>query len=384
MHLTIAGSPLQRLAALALLLALAGCRPAPPPDDTSLNALLQSKLSADAAIAAEPIQTFVERGTATLQGTVSSEAAKALAASDAAQVPGIKFVSNQLTVNIAGAAPQASNQVTPPAAVSPLPPLPARPAKPSARIEALPQQARAPLPPAQPAPIERRQLVPDSNQQPGQQAANAPPNVPSLEHRPTPPPPPPAAPAFRNVTLPVGTTLSVRLTQTLDSATTQPGDPFAGTLASDVLVDGLVAFRAGTTVSGKVDVVHEAAHFKGSALLTISLVSVNHRGDPVRVSTDPFTKEGTGRGKNTAEKVGGGAAVGAILGGILGGGRGAAIGAATGGGVGAGAQGITRGQQVQIPSETLVSFRLSSPLDVRAATGEPVAGEPNLQHHPSN
>ena len=70
--------------------------------------------------------------------------------------------------------------------------------------------------------------------------------------------------------------------------------------------------------------------------------------------------------------VGGGAAVGAILGGILGGGKGAAIGAATGGGVGAGANAVTRGQQVQIPSETLIRFRLTNPVSLRVnASGEP-------------
>jgi len=95
--------------------------------------------------------------------------------------------------------------------------------------------------------------------------------------------------------------------------------------------------------------------------------------------------EGKGRGKNTAEKTGGGAAVGAILGGIFGGGKGAAIGAAAGGGVGAGANAVTRGQQVQIPSETVVRFKLSGPVTVRArADGgkHEDNGDPTLQHHP--
>jgi hypothetical protein len=61
--------------------------------------------------------------------------------------------------------------------------------------------------------------------------------------------------------------------------------------------------------------------------------------------------------------------VGAILGGIFGGGKGAAIGAAAGGGVGAGANSVTRGQQVQIVSETVVRFRLLDPIVVRVTTG---------------
>ena len=114
--------------------------------------------------------------------------------------------------------------------------------------------------------------------------------------------------------------------------------------------------------------VQDAAHFKGSSLLSISLSSISRKGEHIDIATDAFTKQGEGRGKNTAEKVGGGAAVGAILGGIFGGGKGAAIGAAAGGGVGAGAQGVTRGQQVQIPSETVVRFRLSQAAIVRVTT----------------
>jgi hypothetical protein len=366
-------SPLS-IAIACVAFSIAGCKPTPPVDDTVLNSALQARLTSDAAIGSEPIQTFVQGGVATLQGTVSSEAAKALAASDAAQVVGIKSVTNQLSVQTAQTVSPASAAV---ATVAPPPPpsRAARPGKPSARVEMPakrpPAKAYDPQPPAPypTAPIERRPLLPD------QQAA-----APPLEHRPMTPP----APSFRTVTVPAGTTLSVRITQTLDSATTQAGELFSGSLASDVLVDGLVAFAAGTTISGKVTEVHEAARFKGSSLLTLSLVNINRRGDPLPISTDSFSKSGEGRGKNTAEKVGGGAAVGAILGGIFGGGKGAAIGAATGGGLGAGAQGLSKGQQVQIPSETLLRFRLTSPIDVRAAAIPSSEGDANLQRHDSN
>jgi hypothetical protein len=118
-----------------------------------------------------------------------------------------------------------------------------------------------------------------------------------------------------------------------------------------------------------VDAVQDAAHFKGSSLLTVSLSSISRKGERIDVATEAYTKQGEGRGKNTAEKVGGGAAVGAILGGIFGGGKGAAIGAAAGGGVGAGANGVTRGQQVQIPSETVVRFKLSDPIIIHVTNG---------------
>jgi uncharacterized protein YcfJ len=168
----------------------------------------------------------------------------------------------------------------------------------------------------------------------------------------------------KTVTLPAGTVIPIRMTDTLDSASTQSNSVFHGSLAGDLIVDGMVVARSGAAVVGRVVTAKDATHFSGSSQLTIELTRLDTVDHPVDVVTDTFSKQGNGRGKNTAEKTGGGAAVGAILGGLLGGGKGAAIGAVTGGGVGAGVNGVTRGQQVQIPTETLVSFHLQSPISV--------------------
>jgi outer membrane biosynthesis protein TonB len=338
---------LAAIAAIALTLAFAGCKsaasPAPVADDATMSSALQSRISGDSALRSESIQTSVQNGIATLNGSVSSEAARSLAAADAAQVAGIKTVVNNLSVQQPAPTPAVS-AVTPPPAPAPARTVTPKPPAPKIKPVAKPEPT--------PAPIERE-----------------PPTVARQEPTPAPaPPPPPAPPAFRNVTIPSGTTIPIRITQTLDSATTQQGQAFSGTVATDVMADGLVAIRQGTPVSGRVTAVQEAAHYKGSALLSIELTSINRRGDSLAVSTDPYTVEGKGRGKNTAAKVGGGAAVGAILGGILGGGKGAAIGAASGGGLGAGANTITRGQQVQIPSESLVNFHLQNTLAIRVST----------------
>ncbi len=300
---------------------------------------LQSRISGDSALSSESIQSSVQNGVATLNGTVSSEAARSLAAADASQVPGVKTVVNDLTVQAPTPAPVAA------VAPAPEPATPAKQPKAPKPVASRPERSPAP------APIEHTPVV----------AAAPPPPAPAA---PAPPPPP----AFKNVTIPAGTVIPVRITQTLDSATAQVGQSFSGTVATDIMADGLVAIRQGTTVSGRVSAAQEAAHYKGNSLLTIELVSINRHGDSLAVSTEPYSVQGKGRGKNTAEKVGGGAAVGAILGGILGGGKGAAIGAAAGGGVGAGANTITRGEQVQIASESLVNFHLTNTLAVRAST----------------
>jgi hypothetical protein len=335
------------IAAIALSMGAAGCRStqpaAPAVDDTTLSAALQGRIAGDSALSTEAIQASVQNGVATLTGNVSSEAARSLAAADAAQIAGIRTVVNNLSVLQPVQQPAPAVAAVTPAPVTP--PAPKRPAK--VKI-AKPE----PAPPA--VPIERQ-----------------PPAVAQQEPTPPPapaPPPPPPPPAFREVTIPSGTAIPVRITQTLDSATAQQGQAFSGTVATDVMVDGLVAIRQGTGISGRVSAVQEAAHYKGNSLLTIELTSINRRGETLAVTSDPYSVQGKGRGANTAAKVGGGAAVGAILGGILGGGKGAAIGAASGGGLGAGANTITRGQQVQIPSETLVNFKLTNTLAIRVST----------------
>lgn len=348
----------------ALTFSFAGCKHATaPPDDAALSSAVQNRIAADSALKSESIQASVQNSVATLNGTVSSDAARALAASDAAQVAGLKTVVNNLTVQQAEQPTQVPVQQPEPkptaAAVAP----PTRPARAAAKQPATKLQNESTT--HSPAPIER---IPPPDQR---------------AHSTPPPPPPPQAPAFRDITVPAGTTLPVRITQTLDSATTQPGENFTGTVASDIIIDGLVAIPKGATVSGRVDDVQEAAHFKGNSLLTIEITRLKHRGENLPVATEPYSVAGKGRGKNTAEKVGGGAALGAILGGIFGGGKGAAVGAAAGGGLGAGANAVTKGQQVQIPSESVIRFHLTNPLALRVTTDNTRnISSPTLQQRP--
>ncbi|MGA2437459.1 MAG: BON domain-containing protein [Acidobacteriaceae bacterium] len=351
---------------LSLAMLLAGCKSTPPStDDSSLNAQVQSRLSADQNLGGQTIQASVSAGVVTLNGSVTSDTARTIATGDVAQIAGVKTVVDNLVVQ----APAASAAV----ATTPAAPVPVTPAAPvAAKIrKPVPVMPLPPPPPPAPAPVVRSTPPP-----PAPQPA---PVVVKVQ------PPPPPAPVEHNITLSAGTAIPVRITQTLDSATTQSGDKFTGAIATDLIVDGMVVLPQGTPVTGHVDAAQDAAHFKGNALLTISLSAIDHKGTHIDVSSEAFTKQGEGRGKNTAEKVGAGAAVGAILGGILGGGRGAAIGAAAGGGAGAGANTVTRGQQVQIPSETVVRFRLLDPIIVRVTTGAGTGPHDNssssLEHH---
>jgi hypothetical protein len=285
----------------------------------------------------------VNGATVTLNGTVNNDASRALAAAESGGVNGVRTVINNLTVAPAEAAVKAP---PPPRASAP-------------RVER--KRHRASRDNGQPA-------NPEAMNQAENQAENQAPAGPPPPQEMTPQAPPapvkPPAPVARTVSVASGTALPIRLADALDSNTTQTGQTIHGTLTADIIADNMVAIPRGTPVVGRVIQAKDAAHFAGSSLLSIELTQIQLRGAPISVVTSPFSQEGKGRGKNTAMKTGGGAALGAIIGALAGGGKGAAIGAASGGGLGAGVNAVTRGEQVKIPAETLITFKLQSPINV--------------------
>ena len=102
--------------------------------------------------------------------------------------------------------------------------------------------------------------------------------------------------------------------------------------------------------------------------LVLELTSLKINGKRYALTTDHWSKNGSSRGKATAAKVGGGAAVGAVLGGIFGGGKGAAIGAAAGAGAGTGVSAATKGQQIILHPEAVIAFQLQGPVTVTPGT----------------
>jgi len=178
--------------------------------------------------------------------------------------------------------------------------------------------------------------------------------------------PAPAAPAGSQIVIPAGQSMLIRMIDGVDSKTNNVGDIFHASLETDLNVNGTLVARKGTDVYGRLANAKGAGRLAGSSELQLELTRMVINGQDYPVVSSDYTMKGKGRGTNTAEKVGGGAALGAIIGAIAGGGRGAAIGAGAGSAAGAGVNVITRGQQVKIPSETLLEFRLQQPVTVTA------------------
>jgi hypothetical protein len=174
----------------------------------------------------------------------------------------------------------------------------------------------------------------------------------------------PSANQDASVTIPAGQSLLVRMIDGVDSAKNHVGDVFHASLETDLNVGNSIVARKGTDIYGRLAEAKEAGHFSGSSELQLELTRIVIDGKDYPVVSSDYSLQGKGRGSNTAKKVGGGAVAGAIIGAIAGGGKGAAIGAGVGSAAGAGVQVLTKGQQVKVPSETLLEFRLQQPATV--------------------
>lgn len=176
-------------------------------------------------------------------------------------------------------------------------------------------------------------------------------------------------PAETFQTIPSGRTLAIRTDQTIAARTAEAGQTYSGTVVRDVLdSDGQLAIPRGSRATLVVREAREEGRVEGRSELALDIAAVQVGDRRYRLETSDFVekgKEGLGANRRTAKFAGGGALFGTILGAVAGGGRGAAIGALAGSAAGAGAQGLTRGKDVRIPAEAVLSFRLEAPVRIR-------------------
>ena len=336
-----------------------GCSKAP--NDAQITSDVQSKINGDSGLQGKQLGVQSENGTVTLSGVVDNEAQREAAARYASGIPGVKQVVNNLqTTPPPAPAPAETAQAEPPAPVQESKPAPAPKPRPKHR--------------ARPAPAAEEAAAPAAAAATTAAVTQA---TPAAAPAPPPPPPPP-----QKVTIPSGTTLAVRLVDTVDSEKSQQGQTFHASLDSPLAVEGDVVIPAGADVEGHIVTVQSAGKFAGQSLLVLQLDRIASGGKYYSIQTDQWQKKGSSRGKNTAEKVGAGAGIGAIIGAIAGGGKGAAIGAAAGGGLGGGVQAATKGQQIKLASETVLNFTLQNSVTV-VPSKNPNDSRPHLDN-PNN
>jgi hypothetical protein len=335
------------IAGLVLTIGTACNKSAGARGDAQVATDVQSKIFSDPNVQSRQISVQSANGVVTLSGNVNSETERTAAAQDAAGIEGVKTVVNNLTTQAAQAQPAPMQEEAQPATET----------KPSAKPAMREHRPAA----------RRDNSNANSSGASSSMASSTPATSPSSNTPVAVAPPPPPQP--KKVAVPAGTQLSIRLVDTLDSERNQVGDSFRATLNAPVVIEDEVVVPQDADVQGRVVDVKSAGRYAGAATMALELTSVSFNGKTYNLTTNQWTRETKGRGKSTAGKVGGGAALGAIIGGIAGGGKGAAIGTIAGAGAGGGVATVGKGSQIHLGSEALLSFSLQNPITVTTQPG---------------
>lgn len=177
-----------------------------------------------------------------------------------------------------------------------------------------------------------------------------------------------AAQSRKKVSVPAGTRILIRTIDPIDSSKQKTGYRFTASLETNLQVENTIVAARGTTVYGRLAQASSAGRMSGSSQLALELTDIVINGTPYPLLTSTYEIKGKGEGKKTTRKILGGAGLGAIIGGIAGGGTGAAIGAVAGAAGGTAIAASKKGEQLQIPSESLLEFRIEHPVSLPVGT----------------
>ncbi len=169
--------------------------------------------------------------------------------------------------------------------------------------------------------------------------------------------------ASAQMTIPSGTNIHIRTNESIDSKNSDVNRVYSAQVDKDVSdANGNVLIPRGSNA----DLVVRKTS-KDNLALDLQSVTVNGQRYSVNAAEQNRAGSGSrgiGKNRRTAEMVGGGAALGGLLGAIAGGGHGAVLGAVLGAGAGAGVQVLTKGKEVRVPAETVLTFPLESSLQL--------------------
>jgi hypothetical protein len=176
-----------------------------------------------------------------------------------------------------------------------------------------------------------------------------------------------AADAWREITIPAGTTLPVVLDTAIGSDISRVEEPVRAHLSKPISVDGVTALPEGSLVNGVVTDAKRSGKVEGLAHVAVRFDTVSPRGDDerYRIETSRIDRTAHATKKKDTVKILAPAAGGALIGGLAGGKKGAVIGTAAGAGAGTAYVMSTRGEEVHIAKGTTLTLKLAEPITVR-------------------
>jgi hypothetical protein len=337
----------------------AGC--AKKVDDATLATQIKSQMFSDPQLNGAILEVSSKNGQVTLAGMVPNDAARYKAYKIAHETTGVTKVNDQMTVALVP-----TIEPTPPTGNAALASTASKGVNTPSRAANKARKSRV----KPPEPADDNQIADNSTahqQEPSSELAA----TPDTQAQPVPPPAPqpvlphtPPPPQPRQIAVSANSTLTVRMIDGVDSSVNNAGEIFHASLESPLVVDNDVVVPRGADIYVRLVSASSPGRMKGKSELHLELVKMEFQGRSYPLESSTYSVTGSSRGKNTAAKVGGGAALGAIIGALAGGGKGAGIGAGVGAAGGAIYQGATKGKQIKIPAETKLDFELEQPVTV--------------------
>ncbi len=166
----------------------------------------------------------------------------------------------------------------------------------------------------------------------------------------------------RQVTVPSGTTVMLRWSETLSSRANSVGDDFRTTVDQDVRIGDDIAIPAGSVVIGRVTEAHQPQKVGGRARLSLEFTSIELPSDQSAPIDAVFAASGKSQNLKDAGIIAGSTVGGAILGEAVHEGEGGVLGGILGGVGGAIAASRNKAKPVEIPAGTVMAIELVRPV----------------------
>ena len=152
------------------------------------------------------------------------------------------------------------------------------------------------------------------------------------------------------ISVPAGTRLVIRMSDTVDSRNHGAGHRFRGQLEGAVVVDGVTVLPRGAMLHGQVMAAQQSGRAVGSSSLSLAFTDVMIDDVLHPISTEGMNAQTSGEGGRTVGRTARAAAIGGLIGG--------SSGARTGAQVGVGASILTSGSSINVPRGTIIETSL--------------------------